>query len=104
MNALLWVLQLALALLSFSGGAYKLFAYDELVGVPATAALSHGTWAVLGVFEVVCGLLLAAPVITKRTGALVPLVAGALAIENLGHEDAERFRHQQYQREKEQNL
>src|SRR5262245_42530117 len=83
MNVLLWVLQVALALLSFAGGAYKIFAFNEMAQVPATAALSRGVWGPLGLFEIVCGLLLVAPAVTKRTAGFAPLVALALALENL---------------------
>jgi hypothetical protein len=39
MNILLWVVQLALAVFSFAGGAYKIFSFDELAKLPATGAL-----------------------------------------------------------------
>jgi len=83
MNALLWVLQLALALLSCAGGAYKIFAFDDLAQVPATAALSRGGWGALGIFEMACAVLLVLPIVTKRMTILTPLAAGALAVENL---------------------
>jgi hypothetical protein len=44
MNILLWIFQVALALLCFAGGAYKLFQFDELAKVPATAALPRAGW------------------------------------------------------------
>ena len=40
MNILLWILQVALALLCLAGGAYKLFQFEELAKLPATAVLS----------------------------------------------------------------
>jgi hypothetical protein len=51
MNVLLWVLQVALALLSLGGGAYKVFMFDELAKVPAMVTLARGGWGALGVFE-----------------------------------------------------
>jgi hypothetical protein len=42
MNILLWIVQVALAVLSFAGGAYKVFSFDELAKMPATGALSRG--------------------------------------------------------------
>ena len=34
MNVLLWILQAALVLLAFGGGAYKVFMFDELAKMP----------------------------------------------------------------------
>jgi len=84
MNVLLWIVQIALALLSFAGGAYKVFAFQVDPNIPATAALSRGTWSALGVFEVVCAVLLIVPAATKRMPALTPLAAAALALESFG--------------------
>jgi hypothetical protein len=83
MNVLLWVLQLALALLSLSGGAYKVFMFDELAKMPATGALARGGWGALGVFEMLCGVLLVVPAATNWMPALTPLAAAALALESL---------------------
>jgi hypothetical protein len=83
MNILLWVVQIALALLALSGGAYKIFAFDELAKMPATAALAHGGWVALGVFEMLCGVLLVVPSAANRMRALTPLAAAALALESL---------------------
>ena len=83
MNILLWVLQLALALLSLSGGAYKVFMFDELAKMPAMGALSRGNWGALGVFEMLCAVLLVVPAATKWMPVLTPLAAAALAVESL---------------------
>ena len=83
MNILLWVLQLALALLSLSGGAYKVFMFDELAKMPATGALARGGWGALGVFEMLCGVLLIVPAATNWMLVLTPLAAAALAVESL---------------------
>src|SRR5690349_9900050 len=79
MNVLLWVLQVLLALLSIGGGAYKILAYDKIANMPQTAALPHGAWIALGVFEVICGLLLIIPAFR-----MIPVAAAALAIEGIG--------------------
>ena len=42
MNVLLWVLQVALAFLYFSGRAYKVFKFDELA--THMRALPRGAW------------------------------------------------------------
>jgi hypothetical protein len=83
MNLLLWVLQIALALLSLAGGAYKVFMFDELAKMPAMGALSRGGWGALGVFEMLCGVLLVVPFAVKWMPALTPLAAAALAVESL---------------------
>lgn len=83
MNVVLWIIQLALALLSLAGGAYKVFMFDELAKVPTTAALPRAAWTALGVFEMVCAVLLVIPAATKRMPALTPLAAAALALESL---------------------
>ncbi len=81
MNLFLWVLQIALAFLCLSGGAYKAFKFDELAR--QMRSLSRGAWRVLGVFEVVCGVLLIVPVALKWMPSLTPLAAAALALECL---------------------
>jgi hypothetical protein len=81
MNILLWVLQAVLALLYFSGGAYKVFSFDEIAA--QMVALSRGGWAALGVFEVVGAVLLIVPAATKWMPILTPIAAAALALETL---------------------
>lgn len=83
MNVLLWVLQVALALLSLGGGAYKVFMFDELAKVPAMGALARGGWGALGVFEMLCAVLLVVPAAAKWMPVLTPLAAAALALESL---------------------
>ena len=82
-NVLLWVLQIALAFQAFAGGAYKLFAFDELAKVPAAAALSRGGWGALGVLEIVCAVLLVVPAAVRWRPGLTPLAAVVLALESL---------------------
>src|SRR5262245_50161812 len=81
MNLMLWVLQLALALLCLAGGAYKAFKFDELA--KQMRALSHSGWRALGVFEMFCGILLVVPAVAKWMPILTPLAAAALALEAL---------------------
>jgi hypothetical protein len=81
MNVLLWVLQAALALLYFSGGAYKTFKFDELA--KQMQALSHGGWRALGVLEMLGAVLLVVPAATKWMPVLTPLAATVLALETL---------------------
>lgn len=83
MNVLLWILQVALALFCLAGGQYKVFHFDELAKVPSSAALSRGVWAAIGVFEMLCALLLVVPGVAKWIPVLTPLAATALALEAL---------------------
>jgi len=83
MNVLLWVLQLALALLSFAGGAYKVFMFDNIAKVPAMSALSPGGWRAVGMLEMLCAVLLVVPAATKWMPVLTPLAATVLALESL---------------------
>src|SRR5262249_39074513 len=83
MNVLIWVFQVALALLSFAGGAYKVFMFDELAKVPAAGALSRGGWGALGTFEMLCAILLIVPAAARWMPVLTPLAAAALALESL---------------------
>src|SRR5262245_56159024 len=83
MNILLWIVQGLLALLSFAGGAYKVFMFSELAKVPTTSALPRGGWSALGVFEMLCGIRLIVPAAVKWMPVLTPLAAAALALESL---------------------
>jgi hypothetical protein len=82
MNILLWVLQVALALLYLSGGAYKAFKFDELAR--QMPALSHGGWRVLGVLEMLGAVLLVVPAAASWMPHLTALGAAVLALETLG--------------------
>ncbi len=81
MNVLLWVLQVALALLYLAGGSYKVFKFDELAN--QMGALSRGGWRALGVLEMVGAVLLVVPAAAQWVPILTPLAAGALALETL---------------------
>ncbi len=81
MNVLLWVLQVALAELYLSGGAYKVFKFDELAKY--MPALSRGGWRVLGVIEMLGGVLLVVPAALNWMPSLTPLAAAVLALETL---------------------
>jgi uncharacterized membrane protein YphA (DoxX/SURF4 family) len=80
MNVLLWIIQIVLALFSIAGGAYKIFQFHEIANMPQTRGIPHGGWIALGVFEIVCGLLLLIPAFKRH---LTPLAAVALAAENI---------------------
>jgi DoxX-like protein len=83
MNVFFWILQVALALFCFAGGQYKVFHFGELTKMPQTAALSRGSWGAIGVFEMLCAILLIVPAAAKWMPVLTPLAAAALALEAL---------------------
>lgn len=84
MNVIVWIVQIALALLAVAGGAFKVFMFDELAKVPAAASLSQGGWSALGVLEMVCGALLILPAALRWMPRLTPIAATVLALESLG--------------------
>jgi hypothetical protein len=75
----LWVLQIVLALLYFSGGAYKAFSFDQVAA--QLTALSRGGWRAVGIFEMLGAVLLIAPAALKWKPLLTPLAAAVLALE-----------------------
>lgn len=81
MNILLWVLQALLAFLYLSGGAYKVFGFDELAR--QYTLISRGGWGALGVIEMLGAILLVLPAAWTRQPLLTPIAAGVLALETL---------------------
>jgi hypothetical protein len=78
MNIVLWVLQVALALLCISGGAYQIFMLDELQkGVAAMRQLPRRLWVFFGVFGCVGGLCLILPL-----AGVTPVAAAAVALQS----------------------
>ena len=81
MNILLWVLQIAVAFLFISGGAYKVFKVETLAG--HFRGLPPTVWRVLGVIEIVGGVLVVVPAKVSGVPMLTALAAAVLAIESL---------------------
>ena len=81
MNLLLWVLQIVLAFLYLSGGAYKTFSFDELAN--QMRALPLVGWRALGVLEMLGAVLLIVPAAANWMPTLTPLAAAVLALETL---------------------
>jgi hypothetical protein len=81
MNTLLWILQIALALLFLSGGAYKLSSRGELAS--HIGSLSRGSWGVIGVLEIVGAVLLVVPAAFGWMSDLTILAAGVLTVESV---------------------
>jgi len=83
MNMFLWLLQAVLAFFAFSCGAYKLKSFDQIAAMPSTQALPREMWTAIGIFEMVCAVLLIVPRALKFMPTLTPMAAAALAIECL---------------------
>jgi len=81
MNVLLWILQVALALLYLAGGAFKTFNPDDVA--KQISALPRAGWRVLGVLEVLGAVLLIVPAAANWMPVLTPLGAAMLALETL---------------------
>jgi drug/metabolite transporter (DMT)-like permease len=81
MNIVLWVLQVVLALFFVAGGAYKLMKADEIV--KQQKLLTPGLWRVIGVVEVLGGVLLVTPPSVAGVPSLTAIAALLLAGESL---------------------
>ncbi|MGE0171860.1 MAG: DoxX family protein [Oligoflexales bacterium] len=81
MNIVLWVFQVFLALHTVMGAVWKISNSEQTV--PSLAAISHGTWQALSVFELLCALGLVLPLLLKRLGKLVPIAAFGIVAEML---------------------
>lgn len=81
MNGMLWALQMVLAVLYVAGGAYKLFAFEEVART--LPAVPHGGWRAFGAFELVAGLMLVLPGILRWAPAVTAFAASMLALETL---------------------
>ncbi len=84
MNVLLWVLQIAAAVLYSASGVMKVFLFDKVsVDVPSFGALPRQAWMALGVLELVCVLGLVLPSALAWKPRLTVLAAVLLALESL---------------------
>jgi len=83
-NILLWVLQVALALLCISGGAFQILKIEELQkGVAAMRELPRGLWAFLGAFGCLAGLALILPGAIDVLPGLTAIAAAAVAAQSI---------------------
>jgi hypothetical protein len=84
MNVLLWVLQIATAVLYSASGVMKVFLFDKVsVDVPSFGALPRQVWMGLGILELVCVLGLVLPSALPWKPRLTVLSAVLLALESL---------------------
>lgn len=82
MNILLWVLQVLLALHTVMGAVWK-FSHSAEQTMPTLKAIPHGAWLAMGGFELLCGLALVLPALSKPLGVLAPIAAICIAAEML---------------------
>jgi hypothetical protein len=84
MNALLWILQAVLAALFLIGGGMKVFMFEKISQqVASNKAFSIQTWTGIGIFEMLCALLLVIPAATGKFAILTPVAATCLAAEGV---------------------
>jgi hypothetical protein len=81
MNALLWVIQIVLALHTAMGAVWKLS--NSAQTVPSLNAIPHGAWLAISVFELVCSLALIVPAFNRPMALLAPVAAICIALEML---------------------
>lgn len=73
MNIFLWILQILLSLHTIMGAVWKFTNSTEVV--PNLAAIPHGAWLALSVFELLCSLGLILPIFNKSLAKAAPLSA-----------------------------
>ena len=81
MNALLWMLQIGLALHTAMGAVWKTVNSEQTV--PALQAIPHGVWLALVGLELLCSVGLILPAVSKRFASLAPIAAACIAAEML---------------------
>ncbi len=81
MNALLWTVQVLLALHTLMGAGWKLANSER--AVPALSAMPHALWVGLSPLELLCSLCLVLPFFNKSLAMLVPVAAMCIAAEML---------------------
>lgn len=84
MSILLWVLQIAAALLYGASGVMKVFMFDKIsADVPSFGALPRNAWMAMGILELACTVGLIVPAALRWQPSLTVLAAVLLAIESL---------------------
>jgi hypothetical protein len=88
MNILLWVLQVVLALLSISGGAFQIFKLEDLKKTTAAMrALPKGLWMLLGAVGCVAGVGLLVPQTTVISAAVMAVHSAVVSLFYLKYKD-----------------
>lgn len=77
MSAVLWVMQVLLALHTVAGAVWKFF--NPVQTVPSLQLMPNGVWQGLGVLELFLGLALVLPALYRPAALLAPLAALCIA-------------------------
>lgn len=84
MNILLWVLQALVAVYCIMGSLWRIMNYDQAAKqIASVQALPAGMWNLIGLFEIICALLLILPGAFKMKPTWTPIAAACLAVEML---------------------
>lgn len=84
MNVLLWVLQIAAALLYASSGVMKVFLFEKVShDVPSFGALPRPVWTALGVLELFGAVALIVPGVLHSHTNVTVAAAAVLCVESL---------------------
>ena len=84
MNILLWVLQIATALLYAASGVMKVFLFDKVSkDVPSFGALPRPVWTALGILELLGTIALILPGVLHSHTDLTAAAAIVLCVESL---------------------
>lgn len=81
MNALLWILQVLLAVHTMAGAIWKVSHSEQTV--PSLRAIPHGGWLALTAFEVLLAAALLLPALSRPLARLAPVAAACLVGEML---------------------
>lgn len=80
MNALLWILQILLALHTAVGAVWK-WSNSAQQTMPGLGAIPSEIWLSLSVIEMLCVIALIVPAFSKRLAILAPIAAAFVAAE-----------------------
>jgi hypothetical protein len=80
-NAVLWTLQILLAIHTAVGAVWKWFNSEHTM--PSLAAIPHGVWLGLSELELICAIFLIVPAFGKRLAILAPIAAAFVVAEML---------------------
>jgi DoxX-like family len=84
MNIALWIVQGLLTVLFVIGGSTKVFMFEKIAQqVASNKALPREMWTAIGIFEVLCALVLVIPGAMGKFPILTAVAASCLAVEAL---------------------
>lgn len=81
MNVILWIVQIALAVHTVVGAAWKFSNTEQ--AVPSLKAIPRAVWRALGILEMAAGAGLVLPALASSLAVLAPISAAFIAAEML---------------------